>query len=942
MPPSPPPIDIELGQAAQAAQAAQASQASLSSGGRRSARIAGEIYTPPPWGSDPEAEARRNRRETGGIASRLTSIISPRESTLPVHEPTAGQAPPTLASAPSVRNTQPPPPPQQSRGSISVPPATSSPSEHSQQLSGDSSSSSLAIQPQDPVGEFVSSSSAAPEHSVPSSLAGNVASSETRSQPPSLGDRTATQSPNMSQQSQSNTGTRVNPLQQVSLRWAQVPEEDRNKLPSELGRTVLKDVFRFVLEAENANGSFNDCGFCHEELDNDVGYVRCSHPMHWHCIEQGGLDNGCPVCPIQVANFGSRPATDGEECHFCQCTLTSNDQFRFLGCGNALEPHEVHEDCISRGALVNGCPLCRNFIPTYGQWRELAMPTPTPSVANPINSPPSGQTNRNTPAFGRPFVDSPTSIDNTPQPQEEPPLRRRASQTIFEERDKLLSELFHIHPDLWPLFTEELRRLQAIQDAANFDLNGWLNDFRTYHSNGDMRSIFMRWQFSDYQPHLEIQNPQIRDVVVGPPTASFYNAIRATIDSLMNDNMSENPARIEFENANQTRPQDSSNAFHPKFWLPHERMHRRANTDGDRQRVRLYMGRYIRKYHNHPILAALAGTFDPTQEDNREQQTDNGASSSPPNATFRRSVGPIFGPRSGWVYDNGVEKEIGGYRDIGNGHQILLRTPAPQPGFWDHELIASHLVGGDVTVNAYKAACEARGEEPFIFVESDFELLRCKTRSQVSIVSRSVFRRYGNPPAGGYLNAPMQHLEIKFTDEDGTFWYRKSRLEEKFTVPFIRGLLQRLYEASGISPVLFSPSETRQRAQRAPRVPRARNQRSENANTSTEASQAPQPTVPPAQQPTVPPAQQPFNPTAQQPTVPPAQQPFNPTAQQPFNPTAQQHFNPTAQQPTVPPAQQPINSLPAALAALEARFGRLEQMMIQFMSRGASYPTPEA
>jgi hypothetical protein len=1041
----PAPIDTENARAPQDPQ-------EESSSGRRSGRLAGDNLPQHVWGSNPE-DARRRNNNQGGLTSFLSSMIpGTREDTLPVHNPTAGQAPQSFSNASSVRNTPLPPPPQQSRGSTSVPPATaaatssastserrdpgiesdpapptseqrnsgtesnpaprrqgsgttsnlapptseqqnsgtesnpapsgrqgsgttsnlapptseqqnlgteSNPAPSGRQGSGTTSNLAPPTSEQQNLGTESNpapsgrqgsgtTSNLAPPNSeqqnlgtesnpAPSGRQGSgttsdlapptteqrnsgttpdlvsstalqrppqprrsasVVNNETRSQPPSLGDRTAAPSPNMPQQPQRNTETR----QQLSLRWTELPEEDQNKLPSELDLAALRTVFRLAAVGPNnirgghGNNSYRNCASCHEELIDGVGYVRCGHPMHWLCIQRGGLDGGCPVCLARAAvrprpppPAGTRAAVDNEECVLCSATLTPNDHIRFPGCGC-----EVHEDCIISGALANGCPFCRGPVPN---WHEVATIDLT-------NSPPPGQTNGGIPMFGGPLVGSPTAI---------------GIQTRNEERDRLLSELFHVHPDLWHLFTEEQNRLREIQNEANFDLDGWLNDFRVYNTvpGSSMTSILLRWQFAEYRPNLNIQDPQIRGVVVGSSAVTFYNSIRTTVDSLVNNGMGEDPARVAFSNANQTRPQHSGNDFHPNFWLPHERMRRRANTDGDRESVRLHMRRYIDRFHNHPILIDL---FLPTGEpsENGTTQSNNGdrgplpnatgplpnATGPLPNAMVQRSSRPVFGPRPGWVYYDGVEKQIRGFRAIDNGFQILLRIPAPREGFWDHELIASHHVGAEITIDDYKRACEDRGEEPYLFVEGNLELLRWKTREQVRIVSRSVFRRYGRPPAGGYINAPMQHLEIQFTDEVGTFWYRKSRLEEKFTRPFVDGLLTALYRDSGISPVLFSPSETRERAPRIPSTSQAL-----RPNTAT--TRQPLPTV------------QPTNPTVQ---------PTNPTVQ-PTNPTVQP-TNPTVQ---------PTN--PTAPGGLEARMTRMEQMMTQMMAllvMGGRNLTPES
>ena len=221
----------------------------------------------------------------------------------------------------------------------------------------------------------------------------------------------------------------VGPLQEVCTRWEEAPEEDRNKLPSQLSEDVLKQMFRLA-EPTGSGGYFFQYGSCRRVMRNEVengqsidtqnGYVRCSHVMHWDCIQRSGLDNGCPVCPTQIAGFQTRFPNrdqdfvgDGMECLMCRDVLTRRAQIAVLPCN-----HGIHQDCIPLGGLVARCPKCSLSVPTYGCWREVSLPSKSPPDWNwpdddniGGNQPPQGADNN---AGGTPPTGASNNIGGTP------------------------------------------------------------------------------------------------------------------------------------------------------------------------------------------------------------------------------------------------------------------------------------------------------------------------------------------------------------------------------------------------------------------------------------------------------------------------------------------------------------------------------------------------
>ena len=286
-------------------------------------------------------------------------------------------------------------------------------------------------------------------------------------------------------------------------------------------------------------------------------------------------------------------------------------------------------------------------------------------------------------------------------------------------------------------------------------------------------------------------------------------------------------------------------------------------------------------------------------------------------------------PRKGWVYNNGVEKEMAGYRPFNDGYQVLLQTPAPRGGFLDYELVVSYLVGGEAVVNAYIEAMQDRGEEPFILTDASIDLLRTKDKGQIRIAGRSVFRRYSTPPARGYLNAPMQYLKLVFTDEPGVYWYAKSTLEGYHNRPWVESLLEGLYAASGIPPVDFVPLETRQRATR----PRRRRGAFGTTNTTTTGTTntATTGTTNTATTGTANiGAPQPTNETPPPPYGPPPTSHAAPPPVNPINPTPPPYPTPPPDDNHQPPPQ-PTN-LAAGGSTVEERLSRLEAMITELLN----------
>ncbi|EDN05110.1 predicted protein [Histoplasma mississippiense (nom. inval.)] len=496
-------------------------------------------------------------------------------------------------------------------------------------------------------------------------------------------------------------------------------------------------------------------------------------------------------------------------------------------------------------------------------------------------------------------------------------------------RDRLLSELCHIHPDLWHIFNVELEELEELRGVSNFDLDAWrsvLTEYPTLQERATSRLVQVEASFSDYN-HNIVRQP-IPSTVQGADrrTEDFYKTVLDRISS----NLDETALQTALEEVDTNRP-DGANAFMANFWVPHRRMLERTTSADDRKTVQLHMAEYIRTFHNHPVFNDLRARLErdhSTGGDNgpaggRVPPASGGGGGGPPGrgggggggggppeggggsdgapgrggggggppggggggggppgggggggggppggggggppgsgggggggggppeggggsdgAPGRGGGGGGGGgppggggggggppggggdppgvpsaaarshPRNGWVYDGDMEKQVVSYRRSGSGHQVLLKTPAPCEGYFDHELVAAHLVGGDAAVDGFKAAMEEQGTEPPLFQEGSIDLLRSASKQDIRIVSRAVIRRYGYPPPGGYLNAPFQYLELLFVSRSEKCWYAKSTVARYHNSVWVDNLLRGLYDASGISPPDFTPSLTRQR-----------------------------------------------------------------------------------------------------------------------------------
>ncbi|OAT05045.1 hypothetical protein BDBG_01498 [Blastomyces gilchristii SLH14081] len=336
------------------------------------------------------------------------------------------------------------------------------------------------------------------------------------------------------------------------------------------------------------------------------------------------------------------------------------------------------------------------------------------------------------------------------------------------ERDHLLSELYHIHPELWYLFERELQRLEEIEHDSTFDLDGWLDDLRHYptiEERMEPSQLYSFFRYLDTQDRL----------------SSVYYAIDREPD--------DDTVKIHLQNAN--RALQNGNHFHPNFWLPHRRMFQRATSDVDRWRVISHMISYVKTYHsgNH-LMSTLQRSYE--QQYNPVSRSDRANRTTPTNPL------PASYPREEWGTDNGTadEVEIAGYRKYGSGYQVLLKSPAPRGGFFDYKLVPAHLLGGEAVIIGYTRRMEERGMAPFQFEEASIDLLRSKSKSQIHIAGRCVHRKQAR--AGGTVL--QQYLMLTFTNEDGVYWYSKGAVEHYHNRVWVENnLLPGLFDASGLT-----------------------------------------------------------------------------------------------------------------------------------------------
>ncbi|QSS64909.1 hypothetical protein I7I51_01984 [Histoplasma capsulatum] len=344
-----------------------------------------------------------------------------------------------------------------------------------------------------------------------------------------------------------------------------------------------------------------------------------------------------------------------------------------------------------------------------------------------------------------------------------------------EEIDRLLSELYHIHPELWCLFEPELQRLEEIELDSTFDLNGWLDDLRRYPTIEERNEPSQLYSFFRYLD-TQGQAQQFRD------NQTFYLGVYNALGHELDDDT----VNVRLQDANRTL--QGGNQFHPNFWLPHRRMFQRATSDADRCRVISHMISYVKMYHGgNQLMSALQRSY--------EQQygtVSRGGRENNLTASY---------PREEWVSD---ETEIAGYREYGSGYQVLLKTHAPRGGFFDYELVPAHRCGGLAAIMSYTRRMEEQGMAPFHFEEASIDRLRSKSKDQIRIAGRCVHHRKQRRARGTVL---QQYLMLTFANEEGVYWYSKGIVEHYHNRVWVENsLLPGLYDASGLTP----PEDIRQ------------------------------------------------------------------------------------------------------------------------------------
>ena len=121
---------------------------------------------------------------------------------------------------------------------------------------------------------------------------------------------------------------------------------------------------------------------------------------------------------------------------------------------------------------------------------------------------------------------------------------------------------------------------------------------------------------------------------------------------------------------------------------------------------------------------------------------------------------PKFYPRKGWIYDNGSERQIAGYRHSAGGCQVLIYNGL------DYELLPTHRHGGEAAIDAYQELMEEEGIEPYIFTESSINHLRNTPEDQISLVSVCTIR-----------HSRKLYLQLAFTGEESLYWYSISTVK---------------------------------------------------------------------------------------------------------------------------------------------------------------------
>src|SRR5436190_19140521 len=90
----------------------------------------------------------------------------------------------------------------------------------------------------------------------------------------------------------------------------------------------------------------------------------------------------------------------------------------------------------------------------------------------------------------------------------------------------------------------------------------------------------------------------------------------------------------------------------------------------------------------------------------------------------------------------------------------------------NYELVPMRYIRGQPVIDGYIRRMHAEGRQPFYIVDGDSEMLKTTTKSLIQIVSHCIFRRDDRPE--GYSNQPMQHLVLRFPNEQGEQWYLRS------------------------------------------------------------------------------------------------------------------------------------------------------------------------
>ncbi|KAK4987398.1 hypothetical protein LTR50_004635 [Elasticomyces elasticus] len=123
-------------------------------------------------------------------------------------------------------------------------------------------------------------------------------------------------------------------------------------------------------------------------------------------------------------------------------------------------------------------------------------------------------------------------------------------------------------------------------------------------------------------------------------------------------------------------------------------------------------------------------------------------------------VGALKGP--GFVFDDGCWKEILGYRPVGRGHQLHIRTEAPSVC----KLVKASLYGKE-TVTDYEKAMRSKSSKPTIFEETACDLKKASWDSLLgkgagifTLTSVQREARARRP----HVNKPVTYLHIRTQD----------------------------------------------------------------------------------------------------------------------------------------------------------------------------------